>query len=71
MSMTTSSSRPARSDVAPRNVSAASSSPVIVRASRPRSATAPVRSAPLAASRTALVSTATAASAPSASIRSR
>ncbi len=71
MSMTTSSSPPARSDVAPRNVSADSSSPVIVRASRPRSATAAVKSAPLSASRTALVSTATPASASSASMRSR
>ena len=71
---TTSSSRPSRgrSLVAPANVSAASSSPPIVRASRPkRSRTVAVKAVPLAASRTALVSTAVVAVAPCSSMSSR
>ena len=61
-----------RSLVAPRNVRRASSSPSIVRASRPwRSRTAVVNAAPLPASRTALVSTATFVTAPSSSMIAR
>ena len=49
-----------RPDVAPRNVSRASSSPEITRTSKPwRRPTASVNSAPFSASRTALVATAT------------
>jgi hypothetical protein len=61
-----------RSLVAPRNVSRASSSPVIVRASRPNSApTRWAQAAPSAASRTALVRTATVRRAPSSSMAAR
>jgi hypothetical protein len=72
MSMTTSSSAVSpgapRSLVAPRKVRAASSSPGIVRASKPnRSRTAAVNASPFSASRTALVSTAVVAVTPSAS----
>ena len=59
MSITSTRSSPARSDVAPANVSRASSSPLSVRAGKPStSRTRAANSAPFAASRTAEVITA-------------
>ncbi len=74
MSMTTTGSgaSASRSPVAPANVSRASSSPEIVRASKPKSSRTRSRNAaPFSASRTALVRTATVCSAPASSIASR
>ena len=69
MSSTISGSGCGRADVAPRKVSRASRSPEIVVASNPkRSRSARSSSAPLAASRTALVNTATTRSAPRSSM---
>ena len=65
MSITRVGSSASRPAVAPRKVSRASSSPVMVSMSKPwRSRTAARNSSPFAASRTALVATATRRSAP-------